>query len=255
MRSAEQIGSDGPVETSGCCSSAQPNDVAPPTATSSCCDGGDAAASAAPASAKAIDPVCGMSVDPATSQHRFDHAGTTYYFCCAGCRTKFAADPDGILAKAAKPFVLPAKPAAKTASTHQLRGAVRMLRRQPRSRRASPRSQPRHAGCRRRQGARSGLRHDRRSGDHASIASTIRARPIISAPPAAAPSSPPIPSPISTRPRPSRAPAVPEGTIYTCPMHPADPPGRPGQLPDLRHGAGARTGRRRRRRRIPNWPT
>jgi len=41
----------------------------------------------------ATDPVCGMKVDPATSKHRFDHAGTTYHFCSAGCRTKFEADP------------------------------------------------------------------------------------------------------------------------------------------------------------------
>jgi P-type Cu+ transporter len=40
-----------------------------------------------------IDPVCGMSVDPATSRHRFEHAGATYHFCSAGCRTKFAAAP------------------------------------------------------------------------------------------------------------------------------------------------------------------
>ena len=39
------------------------------------------------------DPVCGMTVDPATAQHRADHAGRTYYFCCAGCRAKFVADP------------------------------------------------------------------------------------------------------------------------------------------------------------------
>ena len=39
------------------------------------------------------DPVCGMSVDPATSQHRFDYHGETFHFCSAGCRTKFAADP------------------------------------------------------------------------------------------------------------------------------------------------------------------
>ena len=39
------------------------------------------------------DPVCGMSVDPTTAQHSFAHDGKTYYFCCAGCRTKFAADP------------------------------------------------------------------------------------------------------------------------------------------------------------------
>src|SRR6516162_10108909 len=41
----------------------------------------------------AIDPVCGMTVSLATAKHRFDHAGQTYYFCCAGCRTKFAAEP------------------------------------------------------------------------------------------------------------------------------------------------------------------
>src|SRR3982074_857822 len=37
------------------------------------------------------DPVCGMTVDPATSPHRFDHRGETYHFCSAGCRTKVAA--------------------------------------------------------------------------------------------------------------------------------------------------------------------
>jgi Cu+-exporting ATPase len=40
-----------------------------------------------------IDPVCGMTVDPATTPHHFAHGGTTYHFCAAGCRTKFAADP------------------------------------------------------------------------------------------------------------------------------------------------------------------
>src|SRR6266404_389247 len=39
------------------------------------------------------DPVCGMSVDPATSKHGFDYRGETFHFCSAGCRTKFAADP------------------------------------------------------------------------------------------------------------------------------------------------------------------
>jgi len=43
------------------------------------------------------DPVCGMSVDPATSRHRFDYRGETFHFCSAGCRTKFAADPKGYL--------------------------------------------------------------------------------------------------------------------------------------------------------------
>jgi Cu+-exporting ATPase len=45
----------------------------------------------------AIDPVCGMTVDPHTAQHRADYRGKTYYFCCAGCRTKFTANPEKYL--------------------------------------------------------------------------------------------------------------------------------------------------------------
>ena len=41
----------------------------------------------------AIDPVCGMSVDPHTTPHRHSHQGHPYYFCSSGCRNKFAADP------------------------------------------------------------------------------------------------------------------------------------------------------------------
>ncbi|HEX8225988.1 MAG TPA: heavy metal translocating P-type ATPase [Allosphingosinicella sp.] len=39
------------------------------------------------------DPVCGMTVDPATTAHQHELAGTTYHFCSAACRTKFIADP------------------------------------------------------------------------------------------------------------------------------------------------------------------
>src|ERR1700720_3412272 len=66
---------------------------------SACCGGGhDHAAHGhhhhhTDSTAKVRDPVCGMSVDPATSRHRFDHDGKTFHFCSAGCRTKFAADP------------------------------------------------------------------------------------------------------------------------------------------------------------------
>jgi len=45
----------------------------------------------------ATDPVCGMSVDPHRTQHRAEHQGHPYYFCCAGCRTKFVADPEKYL--------------------------------------------------------------------------------------------------------------------------------------------------------------
>src|SRR5712672_2632865 len=48
----------------------------------------------------ARDPVCGMSVDPATSRHRFENRGETVYFCSAGCKTKFAANPKQYLDKA-----------------------------------------------------------------------------------------------------------------------------------------------------------
>jgi P-type Cu+ transporter len=40
-----------------------------------------------------VDPVCGMTVDPRAAAHRQSHQGHTYYFCSAGCRAKFAADP------------------------------------------------------------------------------------------------------------------------------------------------------------------
>jgi P-type Cu+ transporter len=46
----------------------------------------------------AVDPVCGMQVDPHKTAHRHDLQHRTYYFCCAGCRTKFAADPEKYLA-------------------------------------------------------------------------------------------------------------------------------------------------------------
>ncbi len=49
---------------------------------------------------KVTDPVCGMSVDPATAKHRHAHEGRDYYFCSAGCRTKFIADPAKYLAPA-----------------------------------------------------------------------------------------------------------------------------------------------------------
>ncbi|HEY4345688.1 MAG TPA: heavy metal translocating P-type ATPase [Parvibaculum sp.] len=44
------------------------------------------------------DPVCGMSVDPATTKHSAPHKGETYYFCSAGCRARFIADPGKYLA-------------------------------------------------------------------------------------------------------------------------------------------------------------
>ncbi len=62
-----------------------------------------------------VDPVCGMKVferpDPITAEH----AGTTYFFCCAGCASKFAADPERYLqspgSEPMRPATVPAPPA------------------------------------------------------------------------------------------------------------------------------------------------
>jgi xanthine dehydrogenase accessory factor len=39
--------------------------------------------------AEAIDPVCGMTVAVATARNTAEVNGVHYYFCCAGCRSKF----------------------------------------------------------------------------------------------------------------------------------------------------------------------
>ncbi|CAN5171803.1 heavy metal translocating P-type ATPase [soil metagenome] len=39
------------------------------------------------------DPVCGMSVDLVRAIHRARHDSQDYFFCSAGCRAKFVADP------------------------------------------------------------------------------------------------------------------------------------------------------------------
>mgnify|MGYP003666056708 FL=1 len=43
------------------------------------------------------DPVCGMSVDPDTAEHRSQHAGQSWYFCSSRCKSKFDDKPDAYL--------------------------------------------------------------------------------------------------------------------------------------------------------------
>ena len=45
------------------------------------------------AAGAATDPVCGMTVDPASAAGSATHNGTTYYFCSRHCLEKFRADP------------------------------------------------------------------------------------------------------------------------------------------------------------------
>lgn len=46
---------------------------------------------------KAVDPVCGMTVETAAAADRFEHEGVTYWFCATGCRRRFERDPAGYL--------------------------------------------------------------------------------------------------------------------------------------------------------------
>ncbi|THJ12262.1 MAG: heavy metal translocating P-type ATPase [Nitrospira sp. CG24C] len=55
----------------------------------------------------AIDPICGMTVDPATAAGSHDHQGQRYYFCGLSCLERFKANPERALqprsASSAKP--------------------------------------------------------------------------------------------------------------------------------------------------------
>jgi len=55
---------------------------------------------AAVPSARAVDPVCGMGVDP-TICASLEHDGRRWFFCSEGCRDAFQADPAGFAAPAA----------------------------------------------------------------------------------------------------------------------------------------------------------
>jgi Cu+-exporting ATPase len=47
--------------------------------------------------APAIDPVCGMKVNPVTARHRFGYQGQDYFFCSGRCRERFEAEPEKYL--------------------------------------------------------------------------------------------------------------------------------------------------------------
>jgi len=60
------------------------------------------------ATEQARDPVCGMTVNPATSKYNVHHGGALHHFCSAGCAAKFSGDP----AKYLKPGEAAPKPPA-----------------------------------------------------------------------------------------------------------------------------------------------
>ncbi len=49
-----------------------------------------------------VDPVCGMTIDPAKATNKSEYKGTTYYFCSDHCKKTFDANPEDVLKKAAQ---------------------------------------------------------------------------------------------------------------------------------------------------------
>src|SRR5436190_15993368 len=66
----------------------------------------------------ATDPVCGMSVDPATARYRTEHAGTEYFFCGARCLECFTAKPERFLGARKPAAAAPAGPGQWTCPMH-----------------------------------------------------------------------------------------------------------------------------------------
>jgi P-type Cu+ transporter len=63
-----------------------------------------------PEAETATDPVCGMKVFPGKRLPSHVHGERTYYFCCTGCRSKFAADPGKYLRAESAAAVTPRAP-------------------------------------------------------------------------------------------------------------------------------------------------
>jgi Cu+-exporting ATPase len=70
--------------------------------------GGDLFPMVPPPVGQATDPVCGMTVDPASARASSEYQGRTYYFCCPSCKARFEADPERYLH--GKPLTPPAAP-------------------------------------------------------------------------------------------------------------------------------------------------
>ena len=72
----------------------------------------------------AVDPVCGMTVDPATAAGQYDYQGVTYYFCATSCLETFKRNPQLALQAREPEFItlgrnkpLPMMPASTSAES------------------------------------------------------------------------------------------------------------------------------------------
>ncbi|MCB4823062.1 heavy metal translocating P-type ATPase [Roseicella sp. GB24] len=73
------------------------------------------------------DPVCGMDVDPHATPHRAEHVGQPFYFCSAGCRSKFVADPARYLGGPDAPKLRAEPVAPSTIYTCPMHSQVRQI--------------------------------------------------------------------------------------------------------------------------------
>ncbi len=79
-----------------------------------------------------VDPVCGMTVDPATAAGQYDYQGVTYYFCATSCLETFKRNPQLAL-QAREPELitlgkkqpLPMMPASASAGIGAYRSGLR----------------------------------------------------------------------------------------------------------------------------------
>jgi Cu+-exporting ATPase len=93
--------------TGSCCGGHQHAKQPKPTPGACCGDHGHKHDHEKHSHGRMKDPVCGMNVDPATAKHHFRHEEEDYYFCSAGCHTKFEADPQKYLEPADQRAVEP----------------------------------------------------------------------------------------------------------------------------------------------------
>jgi Cu+-exporting ATPase len=146
-----------------------------------------------------IDPVCGMTVDPASTPHHATHDGKEFHFCSASCREKFIAEP-------AKYIESPRPDAAGSHScgAHTRDTATAEVTDPVCGMKVDPAKTPHHAT----------------HADHDYHFCSARCREKFIADPKR-----------YLEPAAMPALAVPAGTIYTCPMHPETRREGPGTCP------------------------
>ncbi len=171
-----------------------------------CCAGGETLAGG-----MVVDPVCGMTVNPATAKQTSMHDGRKFHFCGAGCKAKFDAAPVtylGAAGQAAASSCCAGKPATSDPS-HREHGT------HIRHQQAQASKDPVCGMTVDSQTA----KHRAEHGEQIYFFCAARCKEKFLADPAAY---------IERR---AAGPAAPAGTIYTCPMHPEVEQVGPGACP------------------------